>query len=517
MNNSNMWKIGLIVFVIGLSVISIYPPDKKINLGLDLRGGMHLVLEVQTDKAIEIQTEQSLEQLRVLLKESSIKHESIKRVGTNKIELHGISVDDERKVKDILDDEFKDYEYVFAGTQTTLSLIPNVEMRMRDLSIDQAIETIRNRVDEFGVSNAAIQKIGLGGGDKILVQLPGVDDPGRVKGLIKNTAMLEFRAVVSGPFSTEEEALKDQGGVLPDDMRIFKTNSRRMDKGYFILRSSTVISGKDLKNAKRGQDSYGAPAVSFTLNSQGASKIRKFSAANIGKRMAVVLDDRIETAPTIEGVLSYDNQITGGNYTIDDVNDMALVLRSGALPAPLKYLEERTIGPSLGADSIRKGLYASIIGLILVMVFMLFYYKGAGINSVIALIFNLVILMGVMAYFGATLTVPGIAGIILTIGMSVDANVLIFEKIKEDLRAGKAPKSAIDSGFKKAFVTIVDANLTTIIAAVFLFQFGTGPIQGFSVTLMIGIIASMFTAVFVSRVIFDLVYSGKKKVSKISI
>lgn len=516
MNNTNLWKIGLIVLVIGFSILMLYPPDKKINLGLDLKGGMHLVLEVQTDKAIEIQTEQSIEQLKVLLKESSIKYENIRRDRTNKIEMYGITLDDERKVKDILDDEFKDYEYTFAGNQTTLQLIPNVEMRMRDLSIDQAIETIRNRVDEFGVSNAAIQKIGLGGGDKILVQLPGVDDPGRVKGLIKNTAMLEFRAVVSGPFASEEDAMQDQGGVLPDDMKIYRTNSRRMDKGYYILRSSTVITGKDLKNAKRGQDSYGAPAVSFTLNSQGASKIRKFSAANIGKRMAVVLDDRIETAPTIQDVLSYDNQITG-SYTIEEVNDMALVLRSGALPAPLKYLEERTIGPSLGADSIRKGLYASMLGLILVMIFMLIFYRGAGINSIVALVFNLIILMGVMAYFKATLTVPGIAGIILTIGMSVDANVLIFEKIKEDLRAGKAPKSAIDSGFKKAFVTIFDANLTTIIAAVFLFQFGTGPIQGFSVTLMIGIVASMFTAVFVSRVIFDLIYSGKKKIKKVSI
>ncbi len=516
MNNSNMWKVGLIALVIIFSILMIYPPDKKINLGLDLKGGMHLVLEVQTDKAIEIQTEQSIEQLKSLLKESSIKYERVRRVDINKIEILGILLDDERKVKDIFDDEFKDYEYVFAGTQITLSIIPNVEIKMRELSIDQAIETIRNRVDEFGVSNAAIQKIGMGGGNKILVQLPGVDDPGRVKGLIKNTAMLEFRAVISGPFTTEEDALKDQGGVLPDDMKIFKTNPRRMDKGYYILKTATVVSGKDLKNAKRSQDRYGAPAVSFTLNSQGASKIRKFSSANIGKRMAVVLDERIETAPIIQDVLSYDNQITG-TYTIDEVNDMALVLRSGALPAPLKYLQERTIGPSLGADSIRKGLYASLFGLILVMVFMLVYYKGAGINSVIALIFNLIILMGVMAYFNATLTVPGIAGIILTIGMSVDANVLIFEKIKEDLRAGKAPKSSIDSGFKKAFVTIFDANLTTVIAAVFLFQFGTGPIQGFSVTLMIGIIASMFTAVFVSRVIFDFVYSGKRKIKKISI
>lgn len=515
MNKAMTWKIILIVMVMGLSVLMFYPLGEKLNLGLDLKGGMHLVLEVQTSKAIEIQTEQSIEQLKTLFKEASIKYEKFVRVKTNKIEIYGVSIDDERKVKDILDDEYKDWEYVFAGTQISLNLIPNIEMRMRDLSIDQAIETIRNRIDEFGVANAAIQKIGFGSGDKILVQLPGVDDPGRVKSLIKNTAMLEFRAVISGPFNTEEEALKDHGGVLPNDMKLFKTNPRRMDKGYYILKSATVINGKDLKNSRRSQDRYGAPAVSFTLNSQGASKIRKFSSANIGKRMAVVLDERIETAPTIQDVLSYDNQITG-NYTIEEVNDMALVLRSGALPAPLKYLEERTIGPSLGADSIRKGIIASAIGLAIVMFFMLVFYRGAGINSVIALIFNLVILMGVMAYFKATLTVPGIAGIILTIGMSVDANVLIFEKIKEDLRQGKAPKSAIDAGFKKAFVTIFDANLTTIIAAVFLFQFGTGAIQGFSVTLMIGIVASMFTAVFVSRVIFDFVYSNRK-IKKVSI
>lgn len=515
MNKTLMWKVILIVFIVGGSILMFYPPSEKVNLGLDLKGGMHLVLEVMTDKAIEIQTDQSIEQLKNLLKDSSIKFERIKKSDTNKIEIFGTLFEDERKIKDILDDEFKDWQYVFSGTQIAMTLIPNVEMRMKDLSIDQAIETIRNRVDEYGVANAAIQKIGIGGGDKILVQLPGVDDPGRVKSLIKNTAMLEFKAVVAGPFGTKDDALKEYNGVLPDGVKVFKTNGRRMDKGFFVLKSASVITGKDLKTARRGQDSYGAPAVSFTLNSQGASKIRKFSAANIGKRMAVVLDERVESAPTIQGVLSFDNQITG-TFTNQEVNDMALMLRSGALPAPLKYLQERTIGPSLGADSIRKGIYASIVGLIFVMLFMLVYYKGAGVNSVIALIFNLIILMGVMAYFKATLTVPGIAGIILTIGMSVDANVLIFERIKEDLRAGKSPKSAIDSGFKKAFVTIFDANLTTIIAAVFLFQFGTGAIQGFSVTLMIGIIASMFTAVFVSRVIFDLVYS-RRKIKKISI
>jgi preprotein translocase subunit SecD len=321
---------------------------------------------------------------------------------------------------------------------------------------------------------------------------------------------------MAGPYPTEEEALKEYSGVLPEDLMIMKTNPRRMDKGFYVLKKASVVTGKDLKNARRSQDNYGAPAVGFSLNSQGAGKFEKFTAANIGKRLSIVLDGRIESVASINDAISYDG-IIQGRFTVQEVDDLVLVLRSGALPASVKELEQRTIGPSLGADSIRKGLFAALVGLLIVMVFMLFYYKGAGINSVVALILNIVILMGILAYFRATLTLPGIAGIILTIGMAVDANVLIFERIKEDLRAGKSPKSAIDSGFKKAFVTIFDANLTTIIAAIFLFQFGTGPIKGFSVTLIIGIVASMFTAVFVSRVIFDLIYGQRKKLKNISI
>jgi len=515
MKKSMTWKIGLILLVIVFSVIMFYPPKEKIKLGLDLKGGMHLILEVQTGEAIRIQTDQSVEQLKNLLNEASIKYGKVFRKEINKIEITETRYEDERNIKDILDDDFRDYNYATAGPNFSLVIRPNIEMRMREQSVNQALETIQNRVDEKGVSEPVIQKEGISGG-RILIQLPGIDDPDSVKRLIKNTAMLEWKQVMAGPFPTEEDASKEYNGVVPEDLMIMKTNPRRMDKAFYILKRVSVVTGRDLKNARRSQDNYGSPAVGFSLNSQGAGKFEKFTAANIGKRLSIVLDGRIESVASINDAISYDG-IIQGRFTVQEVDDMVLVLRSGALPASVKELEQRTIGPSLGADSIRKGIFAAVVGLLAVMAFMLFYYKGAGINSIVALILNIVILMGILAYFKATLTLPGIAGIILTIGMAVDANVLIFERIKEDLRAGKSPKSAIDSGFKKAFVTIFDANLTTIIAAIFLFQFGTGPIKGFSVTLIIGIVASMFTAVFVSRVIFDLIYGQRKKLKGISI
>lgn len=515
MDKSLTWKIGLIIAVIALSIFLLYPPKDKINLGLDLRGGMHLIMEVVTDEALAIQTDMSATQLRGLFKDGSIKYDKIARKGFSKIEITGTLMDDERKIKDILDDDFRDWTYTVGGNLISLGLRPNIEQQLRDQSVDQALETIRNRVDEFGVAEPTIQKEGLAG-DKLLIDLPGIDNPERVKSLIKSTAMLEFHLVVGGPFLTEEAALKDYNGQLPDDLEIVKTNPRRLDKGFYVLKAATVVPGKDLKSARRAQDEYGAPAVGFSFNSQGAAQFERFTAANIGKPLSIVLDDRIESVATIQDVISGDG-IIKGRFTVDEVDDLVLVLRSGALPAPLKYIEERTIGPSLGADSIRKGLTAALGGLLLVVLFMLVYYRAAGFNSVLALLLNMLILMGIMAYFHATLSMPGIAGIILSIGMAVDANVLIFERIREELQAGKSPKSAIDAGFKKAFWTIFDANLTTVISAVFLFQFGTGPIKGFAITLIIGIVASMFTAIFVSRVIFELTYGRRKKLTQISI
>ncbi|HDP93988.1 MAG TPA: protein translocase subunit SecD [Candidatus Aminicenantes bacterium] len=509
------WKIILILGVVAFSVVMFLPLDKKINLGLDLKGGMHLILEVQTDEAIRIQTDQGVELLKDRLKEAGIEYESLRRDGVSTITGGGIPFERQRDVKDILDDDFRDWKYTYTGAGFTMTLKPNIEMRLRDQSVDQALQTIDNRVNEYGVAEPVIQKEGLSG-DRLLIQLPGVDDPGRVKSLIQNTAMLEWKHVEAGPFESEDAAKAEYGGTIPEDLLVIKTNPRRMSKGFYVLRRASVVSGNDLKSARRSQDEYGAVAVGFSFNNDGARKFERYTAANVGKRLSIVLDDRIESVATIDDVISYGG-ILRGNFTAQEVDDLVLVLRSGALPAPLKYLQERTIGPSLGADSIRKGTTAALFGLFLVIVFMLVYYRGAGINSVVALVLNIIILLGILAYFRATLTLPGIAGIILTIGMAVDANVLVFERIKEELQAGKSPKASIDSGFKKAFVTIFDANVTTIIAAVFLFQFGTGPIKGFSVTLIIGILASMFTAVFVSRVIFDLVYGKRRKLKSISI
>lgn len=514
------WKIILILVVVGVSVALFYPPGEKINLGLDLKGGMHLVFRVQTDEAIKKNTDVVVTRLKTLFNESSIKNEKLARQGINSIEITGTTPEDKEKIIEILEDQIgNDWTYTFSSLDdmVTLNLKPIVEDEMREQTVVQALETIRNRVDEFGVAEPVFQKEG---DDRLLIQLPGVSDKEkkRVMGLIKSTAMLEFKKTVSGPFPDEQAALAQYNGVLPDGYAIVKwsAKSRSKAKGVSVLESASVITGRDLKNARRGRDNYGRPIVEFSLNTAGADRFRTFTAANIGQKLAIVLDNKIITDPVIQDVLSYNSQITG-DYEIEEADDLALKLRSGALPAPLHPLHEQIIGPSLGADSIRKGLIACAAGLALVLIFMMFYYRLAGLNSIIALLLNLVILMGVLAYFKATLTVPGIAGIILTIGMSVDANVLIFERIKEDLKSGKSPKSAIDSGFKKAFVTIIDANLTTIIAAIFLFQFGTSTIKGFSVTLMIGIVASMFTAVFVSRVLFELFYGSKKKITKISI
>lgn len=514
MKKSLGWKIGLILAVTVLAVVLFIPPREKISLGLDLKGGMHLVFAVETDKAVQKQTDNTVQRLKSRLKELSLKFQDAVRQGINKIEINGTVYDDERAIKDTLGDEFPDWNYSFIGDRVTLTLKELAERELVDQTVNQALETISNRINEFGVAEPVLQQIGT---NQLLVELPGVSDKekDRVMGLIKSAAVLELKKVEAGPFETEEEALKQYAGKLPEDMVIVKHASGDI-KGYSVLRVESVITGRELKSAHLSRDEYGGPAVSFSLNAQGAKRFQTFTAANIGKKLAIVLDDRIISDPVVNAVIAYDG-IIQGRFTSDEASDLALKLRSGSLPAELRLQHEQIIGPSLGADSVRKGLISCLAGFLIVIIFMIIYYKGAGINAIIALFLNLLMLMGVLAYFKATLTLPGIAGIILTMGMAVDANVLIFERIKEDLKAGKAPKSAIDSGFKKAFITIFDSNLTTVISAAFLFQFGTSAIKGFAVTLVIGIAASMFTAIFVSRALFDLVYAGRKKLTRISI
>lgn len=507
------WIITLIV-VIGAIYLA-YPPKEKIRLGLDLRGGMHLLLEVVTNDALKMEADHVVLRLQDLFKEKMVKFLRI-TIGedTKTIIIEGVDLSQESTVKDAIDQFANEWDYSITSDRIRLTLKPNVVVYLREMAVNQAIETIRGRVDELGVAEPVIQKHGA---DRILVQLPGIDNPERVKNIIQNTALLELKLVVKGPVSDREELLKDYNGVEPPDMEVVKSDPvKSRVHGYYLVKRVAAITGKDIRNARVGKDEFNQPVVNFTLSNQGGKIFEKVTSENIGKPLAIILDGRVISAPVIEAVIRDAGRITG-HFTLQEAEDLAIVLRSGALPAGIKYLEERTIGPSLGMDSITKGLRASLVSLIVVMAFMVFYYRLSGVNAVIALVLNIIILLGVMSYFKATLTLPGIAGIVLTIGMAVDANVLIFERIRENLRLGKSVKASIPEGFKKAWVTILDSNLTTIVAAIFLLQFGTGPVKGFAVTLIIGIVASLFTAVFVSRMIFDFVLSRKKKVEKLSI
>jgi len=510
------WKVGLVLAVVALTVFLSYPPGEKIQYGLDLRGGMHLVLQVVTDDAIGQETDQEILRLQEQLKKKEIDYQRIvkseERVG--RFTLQEFDLEKEGQIREILDDYFRDWDYSVIGSSITATLKPSVIVYLRDQAVKMSEETIWNRVDELGLTEPTIQRQGLAG-ERIIVELPGVENPDRVKNIIKTTALLEWKLVKAGP-ADRETLLKDYNGEVPDDMEVLRGDPKRTEGGYYLVSRVATVTGKDLRTARRSTDQWNSPAVAFTLSPDGAKRFYQASSENIGKPLAIVLDKKVQSAPTIEDRIS-DSGIIHGRYTIEEAEDMALVLRAGALPATIKYLEERTIGPSLGADSIRKGFSAIIAALILVLLFMVFYYRLAGLNAITALVMNILIIMGALSYFKANLTLPGIAGIILTIGMAVDANVLVFERIREELSQGKSILSSIAAGFSRAFKTILDANVTTIIAAIFLFQFGTGPLKGFAVTLIIGITASMFTALFVSRLIFDLFSSKRKKIEKLSI
>lgn len=518
MKKNLQWKIILVIAVIALSVFLAYPPGTKIQYGLDLQGGMHLVLQVVTDDAINTETDQEIMRLQERMKKDDISYSSITksddRIG--RFTLQGFDVTKEREVRDLLDEYFKEWDNSVTGSNATLTMEASAVTYFRDQAVRQSIETIRNRVDELGLSEIPIQRQGGPTGERIIVELPGVEDPDRVKNILKTTAKLEWRLVHGGPASDQETLLLEYGGEVPLEMEILPGDPRRNLGGYYLVSRVSTVSGKDLRDARRSSDEWNNPAVSFRLSPEAGRRFYKFTSDNLQKPLCVILDKKIINVATIEDRIS-DTGIIRGFSDPNIVDDLTIALRAGALPATIKYLEERTIGPSLGKDSIRKGLTSIIIALILIFVFMVFYYRLAGVNAVSALILNILILAGALAYFKAHLTLPGIAGIILTIGMAVDANVLVFERIREELTQGKSVISAISSGFSRAFKTILDANVTTIIAAIFLFQFGTGPIRGFAITLIIGISASMFTAVFVSRLIFDVSLSKRKQKAKLSI
>jgi preprotein translocase subunit SecD len=385
--------------------------------------------------------------------------------------------------------------------------------------VERSIQTIGNRINALGLTEPVVRQEGRADSDyRILVELPGVDDPARVKDIIGQAAVLEIVEVKDGPFPSQEQALAQHGGVLPLNTRLVKEPARGGGEGvsYYLVSRVPVVTGRDLRNARAGQDEFRKFETSFTLTQDGGQRFERFTEANIGNRLAVVLDNQIRSVATIQARISDSGRITNVGSE-QEASDLALVLRSGSLPASIVYLEERSVGPSLGADSIRDGIIAGVAGLVAVIVVMLVYYKRAGVNAVLALFLNAIILIAILSYFKAVLTLPGIAGVILTIGMAVDSNVLIFERIREELRAGKAIVSAVDAGFGKAWWTIVDTHVTTIVSCLFLFMFGTGPVRGFAVTLVIGLLANVFTAVFVSRVIFDYELSGRRQLKTLSI
>jgi preprotein translocase subunit SecD len=399
-----------------------------------------------------------------------------------------------------------------------MTMRPTEALELRRSTVESAIRTIKTRVDGLGLAEASVVPRGrTDGASEILVELPGVDDPARIKQLIQTAAVLELYEVKDGPFATEEEARAKHGGVLPLNTKLIKGVGRGDNStGWLLVTRNPVIRGGDLRDAKPVQGEMGRWETNFVLSQDAAKKFERFTEANIGNRLAIVLDNQYRSAPTIQNKISDNGRITGAANQ-QDASDLALVLRAGSLPASLVYLEERTVGPSLGADSIRQGLIAGLVGVGAVVLVMLIYYRRSGINATLALILNAVILLAALSYFEAVLTLPGIAGFILTIGMAVDSNVLIFERIREELRSGKSVIAAVEMGFSKALGTIIDTHVTTVVSCAFLFLFGTGPVKGFAVTLVIGLVANVFTAVFVSKFIFDWELSGKRQLTTLSI
>lgn len=526
------WRVLILVGVLALCVVLAYPPRETIRLGLDLKGGIHMVMRVKTDDAVKADIDLSQDRIRAALGEKGLAPVEITLRGADALVLAGLEEGRVDAARDLVRAQFEQFQVTSDGPgRLRLELKPEQEAATRDSAVRQALETIRNRIDKFGVTEPIVQRQGVGPrADRIVIQLPGVDDPERVKDLIGSPAFLEWKLVKIPPGVTAEqfrppdnpEALDRMfGGRLPEDVEAVLQEVGGRDGSvarlYWPVTRHSPITGDDLKNARRDQDRFGGAAVNFLLTADAGRRFQDLTRKNQGQLLAILLDRKIISAPRINATIADQGIIEGGNFTVESAEDLALKLRSGALPAGLEILEERTVGPSLGADSIRKGIVASAIGSIVVILFMLFYYRLSGVNAVLALLVNIAILLAAMAYFGSTLTLPGIAGIALTIGMAVDANVLVFERIREELRVGRTVKAAISTGFDKAITTILDSNLTTLIAGLFLYAYGTGPVKGFAVTLNVGILANLFTAVFMSRTLFDSVLTLNPKMEKLSI
>ncbi|WP_291321683.1 protein translocase subunit SecD [Desulfonatronospira sp.] len=527
------WKIPIILLVLFVSLAFFLPtfsqikdsklgqylPDRQLNLGLDLQGGIHLMLGVETEKAMERSLAQAGRDIREDARHNEI---HVLRPTVNEdtqLEFTLLRSQQQGQLEQLLRDRHPNLEVVDKVQQEddriryTLEYIPQLKQEMHNMTMDQAVKTIRNRIDQFGLAEPDIRKQEE---DRIQVQLPGMDDPERAIDIIGQTAHLEFKLV-----DEDADLRRAEEGILPPGSRLYYQITELPDgterRDPVVLRDETLMSGEHITNAHTAFDERNNPYVSLTFDSRGARIFERITGENIRERLAIVLDGEVYSTPVIQERISGGRASITGRFTVQEAHDLAVVLRAGALPAPVHIMEERTVGPSLGQESIERGVRSALIGGALVVIFMVFYFGFAGVvaNTVLAL--NIILILAGLAGFGATLTLPGIAGIILTIGIAVDANVLIFERIREELRRGLSPRAAVQEGYNRATLTILDANVTTVIAALILYQFGTGPVRGFAVTLTLGILASMFTAIFVSRVIFDLWISYRKPKTALNI
>ena len=524
MTSNLKWKAVSIVFVVLISLYGIIGAPTswtaikqnfadRIKLGLDLQGGTHLILQVQTQEAVSLETDQVQDHLKSDLSDKGIHPDSITKLNDTQILVHNLPPDQAGAFRDVASENFTDWDIAPAPNEASgyvLTMRPSAIAVIDQQTMDQSVETINKRIDALGLTEPTVAPYGRGD-NEIIVELPGESDPNHAKDVIQAGGQLELTKVEGDTaYPSQAEAMAALGGVLPPGSELVPGESGTSTPGqpsaesWYVVDRVPIVTGRDLRHATAlpSTDNPGYFEVAFTLSTDAARRFGPFTQQNVGHQMATSIDHKVIIAATIENRIEDSGRITG-QFGEQRANDLALELNAGALPASIKYLEERTVGPSLGADSIRHGVQASVVSLIVVLLFMVMYYRLSGVNAVVALLLNLVILLAALGYFGAVLTLPGIAGVILTIGMGVDSNVLIFERIREELRAAKAPVSAVDLGFKRAFLTIIDTHVTTMVSGAFLFVFGTGPVRGFAVTLVVGLLANLFTSVYVSRVIFD--------------
>jgi preprotein translocase subunit SecD len=540
MNKNLRWKVlACVVVLLVFGTVGVYPilatkyglpapkavMDRQMRLGLDLAGGIHLDLGVKTDTALRVETELEMQRVAEAARNAGISVGATTAVSPTQFRIEGVPPAQDAAFRQALTGLAVEVNYdrsPGAGGAYTFTMKPNIERQLREEAVTQAQQTIERRVNELGVAEPSITRTGGQNGDRIQVQLPGMDDINRAKSIIGSPGLLELKLVEQGPFPTQEAALQAYNNALPPDLMVVPGTSDPAAGGapgsavYYVLRRVAPITGRDLRSARPSLDQNNQPAVSFTLTNDGSRRFGTLTEQNIGRNLAIVLDSRVFSAPRIDGRITDNGQIYG-SFTSQEAQDLSLVLRSGALPAELEYLTELTVGPSLGADAVKSGVIASVVGLVLIVLFMLAYYKLSGVNAIVALTFNLLILLGLMAYIGAVMTLPGIAGFVLTMGIGVDSNVLIFERIKEELEAGRPVRAAVNAGFSRVFLTLLDTHIAAVIGALFLFQFGTGPIRGFATTLFIGLASNLFTSTFVSKTLFELALGKRQQVATLSI